>query len=345
MRLLALRASRRFAPVAFAALPFVPVELEAQEAPVPSAEWQVPWGAEGRPRDPYVGPDGNTYFVGQEGNYIARLDPRTGEFKQYTIDPGTNPHNLIVDAQGMIWYAGNRNGMIGKLDPRTGQITRYPMPDPRVRDPHTLIFDGKGGIWFTSQNSGAIGHLNMANGNIRLAFTGQGTRPYGIVINSKGVPWFDLFGTNKLAHIDPETMEVTVVPLKDERTRPRRIGVTSDDVIWYTDYTRGFLGRVDPRTGENTEIPMPAGTGSLPYGMATDDKDRIWVTEGVPNKGSRLLGYDPRTRTWFASTAVGRPENNVIRHMFFDKRTGLLWFGTDQGTIGRAEVSKVRTAM
>lgn len=319
--------------------------LVAQGAPIPNVEWEVPWGAEGRPRDPYVAPDGAVFFVGQNGNYLARLDPRTGEFKRFEIDPGTNPHNLIVDTTGNVWFAGNRNGMIGKLDPRTGMITRYPMPDARVRDPHTLVFDAKGDIWFTAQNSGAVGHLETRTGKIRLVFTGQGTRPYGIVINSKGIPWFNLFGVNRIAHLDPTTMAVTTITLPDARARGRRIAVTSDDVIWYTDYTRGFLGRVDPRTSQVTEIPMPAGAGSLPYGMASDDKGRLWVTESVPGKGARLLGYDPASRTWFASTPVGKPTNNTVRHMFFDKKTGLLWFGTDQGTIGRAEVSRVRTAM
>ena len=207
------RASHAFAALGLAT--FADVEpASAQQTPVPSAEWEVPYGgASARPRDPYVGPDGNTYFVGQVGNYIARLDPRTGEFKKYDIDAGTNPHNLIVDPSGMVWFAGNANGMIGKLDPRTGAITRYPMPDPRVRDPHTLIFDAKGDIWFTAQNSGAVGHLETRTGKIRLAFTGAGTRPYGIVINSKGVPWFDLFGTNKVAHIDPNSFEITTVTL------------------------------------------------------------------------------------------------------------------------------------
>lgn len=316
-----------------------------QLAPVPSAEWEVPWGAGGRPRDPHVGPDGNTYFVGQSGNYIARLDPRTGAFTQYRIDPGTHPHNLIVAPDGHVWYAGNRNGMIGRLDPRTGTITRYAMPDSAVRDPHTLIFDARGDIWFTAQTSGAVGHLETRTGRIRLAYTGPGTRPYGIVLDSKGQPWFDLFGTNKLATIDPASMQVTTLDLPNPRSRPRRIAVTGDDVIWYTDYSRGFLGRVDPRTREVTEIPMPSGPTSLPYGMAADDQGRLWVTENVPNKGTRLLGYDPATRTWFASAAVGTEAPNTIRHMYFDKATGLLWFGTDQGAIGRAEVSKVKTAM
>ena len=321
-----------------------PVLLPAQGAPVSNNEWEVPWGASGRPRDPYVAPDGNVFFVGQTGNYIARLDPKSGQFTRFEIDSGTNPHNLIVDRAGQIWYAGNRNGMIGKLDPATRQITRYPMPDPTVQDPHTLIFDEKGDIWFTAQQSGAVGHLEVKTGKIRLVKTGANTRPYGIVINSKGIPWFNLFGTDKIATIDPATMEVKTFTLPNERSRGRRIALTSDDIVWYVDYTRGFLGRLDPKDGAITEMPMPGGPASLPYGMATDDKDRLWFAE-TGTKPNRLIGYDPKTKQFFGATPIGREDNNTIRHMYFDKKTGLLWFGTDQGTIGRAEVSKARVAM
>ena len=149
-----------------------PLLAQTAAAPVPLQEFTVPWGREGRPRDPAVAPDGAVFFVGQAGqaptgNYIARLDPKTGEFKKYELDPGTNPHNCIVDAKGIVWYSGNRNGTIGKLDPKTGQITRYPMPDSTVRDPHTMIFDQKGNIWFTAQGSNAVGHLDVKTGKVR----------------------------------------------------------------------------------------------------------------------------------------------------------------------------------
>ena len=80
-------------------------------------EWEVPW-AESRPRDPYVGPDGRVWFVGQRTSYAAVLDPETGDFKQCDLDEA-GPHNLIVDADGTVYYAGNRASHIGKLDPGT----------------------------------------------------------------------------------------------------------------------------------------------------------------------------------------------------------------------------------
>ena len=85
----------------------------AQRAPaapdtVVLPEWDVPWGAAGRPRDPVVGTDGRIWFVGQEGNYVARLDPATGQFSRLGIDPGTNPHSINGDRAGNTWYTGGR---------------------------------------------------------------------------------------------------------------------------------------------------------------------------------------------------------------------------------------------
>ena len=68
-------------------------------------EWVVPW-EDTRPRDPYVDGQGRVWFVGQRGNYLAYLDPATGDFRRYELEPGTGPHNLIVDEDGFVWYAG-----------------------------------------------------------------------------------------------------------------------------------------------------------------------------------------------------------------------------------------------
>ncbi|MBX3173994.1 MAG: hypothetical protein KF709_06245 [Gemmatimonadaceae bacterium] len=320
-----------------------PEAMAQQGAPVQNAEWEVPYG--GRPRDPFVHQDGTVFFAGQAGNYVGRLDPRTGEFRKYEIDPGTNPHTVVVGPDSMVWFAGNRNAMIGRLNPRTGEIRRYPMTDSTVRDPHTMVFDKDGNIWFTAQNSHTVGHLNVRTGAIRYVKTGTPrSGPYGIQLNSRGEVWVNLFHTNKIAKIDPRTYELTTYELPHERARGRRIAITPDDVVWYTDYTRGMLGRVDPTTGRITEIPLPGGPASLPYGMGSDEKGRIWVTESGRN-GAILQGFDPRTNTFFGRTLIGKEDNNTIRHMYFDAKTGLLWFGTDQGFIGRAEVSASRVAM
>jgi virginiamycin B lyase len=310
---------------------------------VPMREWKVPW-EKTRPRDPAVAPDGRIFFVGQEGNYVARLDPRTGEFKRYEIDPGTFPHSCLVDARGQLWYSGNRNGMIGRLDPATGAITRFPIGDSAVKDPHTMVFDRQGNVWFTAQNSNVVGHLDAATGKYRIVRMPQAnSRPYGIVLYSRGRPWFNLFGRGLIGTIDPVTYELRTYPLANEKTLDRRIAITSDDKLWYVDYARGKLGHLDPASGKTEEFATPGGPASLPYAMTSDDRDRIWFVE-TGKQPNRLVGFDPKTRLFFSSTAI-EGGGGTVRHMVFDRKTRLIWFGTDNGTIVRADVPGEKTAM
>jgi virginiamycin B lyase len=277
--------------------------------------------------------------VGQSGNYIAHLDPASGKFTRFEIEAGTHPHNLIVDKTGTVWFAGNRNARIGALDGSTGKSTIYPMPGGSPRDPHTLIFDSKGDIWFTAQGGNAVGHLDTKSGKVRVASVAtENARPYGIVMDKKDRPWFIQVGTNKVATIDPATLVITDYTLPNERTRARRLEVTPDGAIWYGDYSRGMLGRFDPASGTAKEWPMPSGAKSLPYAMALDDRNRIWLVEtGVqPN---RLVAFDTRTETWVSSTPVTeKADRNTVRHMIFHAPSRTLWFGTDANTIARAKV-------
>src|ERR1044071_1522495 len=80
-----------------ALLAAVPASGQAPDT-VPIQEWTVPW-PKTRPRDPAVAPDGKIWFVGQVGNYVARLDPVSGAFKRFEVDSGALPHNVIVDAR------------------------------------------------------------------------------------------------------------------------------------------------------------------------------------------------------------------------------------------------------
>lgn len=324
-----------------ASVPFAPAPLVAQSPSVVAMdtssirEWTVPW-ENTRPRDPYVAPDGKVWFVGQTGNYIANLEPASGEFSRFEIEEGTFPHNLIVDDDGQVWYAGNRNGRIGKLDPASGTITTYMMPDSAARDPHTLIFDGRGNIWFTVQGGGFVGRLQMASGDIRLVEIGRGTRPYGIVVDDDGRPWFNEFGTNKIGMVNPATFELKEYVLPDPAARSRRIAVGLDGGIWYVDYARGHLGRLDPGSGSVREWLLPGQNGSRPYAMAMDDAGRFWVVEtgAQPNQ---FVGFDPDTEQFFSRTAVPSG-GGTVRHMMFHAPTRSIWFGTDAGTIGRARV-------
>jgi virginiamycin B lyase len=307
----------------------VPVGIDAQVTGDHGAqltEWPVEWG--GRTRDPYVSPDQTVWFVGQAGNYVARLDPADGSFRRYEIEDGTNPHTVIVDDQGFGWYAGNRNGRIGRIDPESGEVTVFMTGE--ARDPHTMVFDGQGHIWFTSQQSNRVGRLNMGTGEVEIITPyASPSRPYGIVLDDEGHPWVMLLGAPHVARIDPATLEVTLYDQADRESRGRRLEWTPDNKVWYVDEARGYLGRIDVDTREVTEWLMPGGEGARPYAITKDGQGRLWISETGPEK--RLVAFDPATEEFFSVNDVSQN----IRHMNFDRTRGAMWFGTDANFVGR----------
>jgi len=303
-------------------------------------EWQVPWD-NSRPRDPYVAPDGDIWLVGQKSDYVAEFNPETEEFRKIDLPEGTGPHTVVVDNKGYPWYAGNRANHIGRINPKTGNITQYAMPyDNSARDPHTIAFTKNGDFWFTSQGANSVGYFEVENKKPDIIpVPTSRARPYGIIVdvNDKKTPWIALFGTHKLATINPKTKEMTEIELPDESSRPRRLAQTSDGVIWYGDYSRGYLGSYDPETDDFNEWALPSGENSRPYAVTVDDKDRIWLVEtGVsPNK---FVGFDTRTKEFVSSEEIPSG-GGTVRNMVFDEKNNAIWFGTDTNYLGRAVIS------
>jgi virginiamycin B lyase len=171
------------------------VQIEIQE-------WVVPTLGS-RPRDPIEAPDGSIWWAGMWANVVGRLDPRTGEMKEFPLPPNARPHTVVPDAEGNVWYTGNGNGTIGRLDPKTGKITEFPT---RARDPHSAVWHPNGKLYFTAQRSRMIGRLEPETGAIEEVPTEP--NPYGIKVDAKGTVWVAYNGTNKIGAVDPVTMEI-----------------------------------------------------------------------------------------------------------------------------------------
>lgn len=81
---------------------------------------------------------------------VGKLNPNTGEMKEYNLPPSARPHSIVPDEDGNIWYTGNSNATIGKLNPDTGNITEY---ETQAKDPHSAVFHPNGNLYFTAQHA------------------------------------------------------------------------------------------------------------------------------------------------------------------------------------------------
>lgn len=288
-------------------------KLVPGEARIRFQEWTTPTLGQ-RTRDPVEAPDGSIWWAGQYGNLIGRIDPRTGEMREYELPPRSLPHSINIDANGTPWFTGNGNGTIGKVDPVTGKVTVYRMPDPAARDPHTAEFDRDGILWFTLQQSDMVGRLDPKTGDIKLAKARQGTRPYGLKIAADGTPWFSCNGGNCLVKVDRETMALTEIKLPIPETTVRRLDLAADGSIWYVNSSQGRLGHYDPKSGNIREWASPSGPSSHPYAIAVVD-GIVWYNESG-TRPDALVRFDPRTET-FQSWAVpsGGVTAGIVRHM------------------------------
>jgi virginiamycin B lyase len=275
--------------------------------------WKVPTLGQ-RSRDPVETPDGMIWWAGQYGNLVGRINPKTGEMKEFPLPMGAKPHSITPDADGNIWYTGNANATIGKIDAKTGEIKVYPMPDPTAIDPHTAVFDKNGTMWFTVQNNQFVGKLVPSTGEVKLVKLDGKKNPYGIQIDSKGVPWASCNASNCVLRIDPQTMAIKEYKIPRDTTTVRRLVIDSNDMIWYTQSTHGGIGRLDPNTGATKEWTSPSGENSHPYAIEIID-DVIWYNESG-QRPDMLVRFDIKTEK-FQSWPIpsGDVYSGIVRHM------------------------------
>ncbi len=291
-------------------------------------EWQVPTLGQ-RSRDPVEAPDGSIWWTGMWASLVGRLDIETGGMKEYPLPPSARPHSIVPDSEGYIWYTGNSNATIGKLDPKSGKITEF---KTESRDPHTAVFHPNGKLYFTAQQAGMMGRLDPSSGELKEIKTEA--RPYGIKVGPDGNLWIAHNGTNKIARMHPDTMELTFFDVPDTRTRIRRLDIDSEGIIWFVNSTLGKIGRLDPKTGEIKQWDSPSGSNSHPYALAVID-DVVWYNESAMRPDA-LVRFDPETekfQSWAIPTGVG-----IIRNMWVTKDKNLLIHQTSSNQIGLVKI-------
>ena len=303
-----------------------PIEIEIEE-------WMVPTLGQ-RSRDPAEAPDGAIWWTGMWASLVGRLDPLTGEFREYPLPASARPHSIVPDDEGAIWYLGNSNGTVGRLNPLTGEVREY---KTGLADPHTGVFHTNGYFYFTAQHAGAVARLDPATGDVLSINTSP--RPYGIKVGPDGYLYVAFNGENAIGQVDPTTLEVNYFLIPHEDTRIRRLDIANDGTIWYVNSSRGKIGHLDPRTGEVREWDSPSGPKSHPYSIAVID-DIVWYNESG-QRPDALVRFDPVTETfqsWAIPSGIG-----IIRHVWVTRNKDLLIHQSSSNRIGRVKVIEDQT--
>lgn len=156
--------------------------------------WPVPT-ARSRPYGIEVDRNGIIWALEFLGNKIIRLDPTTGNVREYphprlADDPGLR--RMALDSQGRIWFGEHEFGSIGLFDPRTETWRSWRAPAP-------------------------------------------GGRPieiYSFNVDQNDVVWLSHFGANYIGRFDPRTEKFSVYPHKSPQANCRLMDIDQNGEIW-----------------------------------------------------------------------------------------------------------------
>ena len=231
---------------------------------------------------------GRLYFVDIEGRKVRRLDPRSGEEREW--DAGERVGTVAPRRGGGLVIAGDRG--FSFLDEASGRLER--IADPEADVPGNRFNDGKcspDGFFFAGTIS-----LEKKEGTAklyRLSPDGTVEVAHGPVTNSNGIAWSPDGGT--VYYIDTPRREVLAFDYAGGRmSRPRRVVDTSgidaspdgmsadaEGNLWVAFCHGACVACFDPRSGkELRRVALPClETTAVAFGGK--DLDDLYVTTGV----------------------------------------------------------------
>lgn len=294
---------------------------------------------------------------------IGRLDPRTGETKEWTmppLKPGSPEGTLSIEfgPGGYLWIPRFRQGGYTRFDPRTEKFQTWLVPpeynDARAIQPQVAAAPD-GTAWFPGGESllifkvdpetGRVTAYSMypgyhpdekSSGIIQFSYnaTPVGHSTYGLAADSKSNIYIcDIVGGN-IGKIDGKTGKVTLYKTPTLNSGPRRISVDSQDRVWFGEYYANKLGMFDPKTEQFKEWNAPTPWLG-PYPAKADKNGEAW-TSGM---GADLVDrVDPKSGKF---TEYMLPTVNAnIRHIDVDNSTSpvTVWVAeVHQGKIAKIE--------
>jgi virginiamycin B lyase len=153
-----------------------------------------------------VGRDGMVWMSELQGNRIVRFDPRSEQFKVWTMPtPASGPRRLDVDPSGVVWIPAYGANKLARFDPVTEKFEEFELP---LQDtaPYIVRYDERRtAVWVAS---------GMADALFRFDPSTRRFRYYRLPTPDALVRHFT---------IDPATGDLWLAPGSSPGTMPSRV--------------------------------------------------------------------------------------------------------------------------
>jgi virginiamycin B lyase len=285
--------------------------------------------------------------------YLGRLDPKTGEHKEfaYTLPKPKFPTGALAlepDHDGNWWLAMMFQGGLMKFDTHTSTFHHYPLPPNLNTDtaqqsmvaPGQSQVDGK--VWTNDVNTHAILRLDLATGAYEKVdpFAGMPIgvnrehSPYGMTADSHNNLYFMDFGDENVGRVDAKTFRATIYPTPTAHSRPRRTMLDDKGRLWFAEFAANKLGMFDLEREDIKEWNAPTPF-TFPYDVHLDKNSQLWMGS---MSSDRVLRFDPETGKGIEYLL---PRQTNIRRIFIDNTTTppTFWAGNNH----HAAILKIET--
>lgn len=257
------------------------------------------------PHDADLDDKGMVWYNDFREPLIGRLDPRTGETKEWRmppLKPGFPEGTLSIEfnRDGYLWIPRFRQGGYTRFDPRTEKFQTWLVPpeynDARAIQPQVAAAPD-GTAWFPGGESLLIFRVNPETGRvtaspmypdyhsdeksagiIQFAYNEKpmGHSTYGVAADShSNIYMCDIVGGN-IGKIDAKTGKVILYKTPTLNSGPRRLSVDSQDRVWFGEYYANKLGLFDPETEQFKEWTAPTPWVG-PYPAKADKSGDAWT--------------------------------------------------------------------
>jgi streptogramin lyase len=281
---------------------------KGKETEVVYTTWDLP--ATSRPHDTRIAADGAIWFNHFNDNAIGRLDPKTGEVKEWrwpyraaegSFQP-TGARTLMgPDAQGR-WYIGNQaQGGVVVFDPKTEQFEFHTPPGGgEMIDVSGARVDGK--AWRASAApvaGGAVYQIDLETWQ-HQEIKGTAGKPlyaYDIAADSHNNVYGSARGAPYVWRVNAKTHEVQYFDIPAEPrgagsfgTGMRRGIVDSKDRLWWGGFDGGFIGMLDPSkpSGQQMKLYAVPFPYFFPYDAHYDEQGYTWTGGIYADRVARL---------------------------------------------------------
>lgn len=227
--------------------------------------------------------DGNIFITPSMTQALLEFDMESKQFTRHEMPGGYYPHTIRIDQQDRVWFTLALSSQVAMFDREKQAFTLYDLPARSAKE------------WVMLKLLPLLFSIDPEHRPLP-----EPTResvglpmPYGIDIAPDGSVWVARLYANDLAHIDPDSEQVSMIDFPFEG--PRRLRVDADGNIWVVAFQNSLLVKYEPDTAQFTPYELPV-VNEVPYALNVDrERGVVWVNG---NQSDTLLAFDIASERW-----------------------------------------------